>query len=90
MGLARIDHIEFIVRDLNESETFLNSLGFETVRRTMHHGGAIEVKLPGEFQPLLEIHKVKGDENPGRQIQDDLCEEQPVLMISTCEYHFLL
>ena len=35
-----IDHIELIVRDLDEYVSFLKTLGFETVRETPHHGGS--------------------------------------------------
>ena len=39
--------------------------GFEVVRETDHHGESAEIKLPGENQPIIEVHKVQGDENPG-------------------------
>jgi catechol 2,3-dioxygenase-like lactoylglutathione lyase family enzyme len=57
-----IDHIELIVRDLQEYVTFLKTLGFEMVRETPHHGGSVEMKSPGENQPVFEIHQVTGEE----------------------------
>lgn len=63
--INRIDHIEIIVRDAEEYIAFLEKLGFEVVTRTTHHGGSAELKLPGENQPIFEIHQVEGEENPG-------------------------
>ncbi|HLT18928.1 MAG TPA: VOC family protein [Thermomicrobiales bacterium] len=63
--INRIDHIEIIVRDAEEYIAFLQTLGFEVVTRTSHHGGSAELKLPGENQPIFEIHQVEGEENPG-------------------------
>ncbi len=57
-----IDHIELIVRQLDEYVAFLKTLGFETVRETPHHGGSVEMKPPGEGQPVFEIHQVMGEE----------------------------
>ena len=33
--------------------------------RTAHHGGSAELKLPGENQPVLEIHSATGEESTG-------------------------
>lgn len=63
--LGRIDHIEYVVRDVDEFVEFLKMLGFELIRRTEHHHGSAEMKLPGENQPILEIHGVEREENPG-------------------------
>jgi len=63
--LMRIDHMEIIVRDVNEYVEFLKMFGFECVRETEHHHGSAEMKLPGDHQPLVEIHRVEGGENPG-------------------------
>jgi glyoxylase I family protein len=63
--LLGIDHIELIVRNVDESVDFFTTMGFGVVRRTPHHGGSAELKLPGEGQPLFEIHTVEGQEVPG-------------------------
>lgn len=63
--VTRIDHIEIIVRDAAEYIAFMETLGFEVITRTTHHGGSAELKLPGEGQPIFEIHQVEGEENPG-------------------------
>lgn len=59
---TQIDHIELIVRDLEAHEKFFTDLGFEVIMRSNHHGGSIEVQLPGPNQPIFEIHKVIGEE----------------------------
>ena len=60
-----IDHIELIVRDVDEFVGFFQAMGFEVILRTAHHGGSAELKLPGEDQPVFEIHTVAGEENVG-------------------------
>jgi glyoxylase I family protein len=60
-----IDHIELIVRDVDQFVAYFQRLGFELVRRTDHHGVSAEVKLPGPGQPIFEVHQVQGEENPG-------------------------
>src|SRR3972149_6447733 len=62
---ARLDHIEYVVRDVNQFVEFLKMFGFEIIRQTEHHHGSAEMKLPGENQPIIEIHGVEGEENPG-------------------------
>lgn len=57
-----IDHIELIVRDVEEFVNFFQKLGFEIVARTSHHGQSAELKLPGDNQPIFEIHEVGGEE----------------------------
>jgi glyoxylase I family protein len=63
--LSGIDHVELIVRDVDETVAFFRRLGFELLTRTPHHGGSAELKLPGDGQPIFEIHRVQGEENPG-------------------------
>lgn len=63
--ITRIDHIELIVRDVDEFVRFFELIGFEVLRRTQHHGDSAEVKLPGPEQTIFEIHRVAGEENPG-------------------------
>jgi catechol 2,3-dioxygenase-like lactoylglutathione lyase family enzyme len=60
-----IDHIEIIVRDVEEYVTFLQRMGFKLLTRTSHHGSSAELQLPGENQPIFEIHQVGGEENIG-------------------------
>ncbi len=60
-----IDHIEIVVRDAEEYIAFMETLGFEVITRTVHHGLSAELKLPGDNQPIFEIHQVAGEENPG-------------------------
>ena len=60
-----IDHIELIVRDVDEFVRFFQAMGFELILRTSHHGGSAELKLPGENQPVFEIHTVIDEESIG-------------------------
>jgi len=60
-----IDHIELIVRDVDEFMDFYQKLGFKLLARTSHHGGSAELQLPGPNQPIFEIHTVGGEENIG-------------------------
>ena len=53
------------MRDVDEFVEFYQKLGFEVLMRTSHHGGSAELKLPGENQPVFEIHTVSGEENIG-------------------------
>ena len=57
-----IDHIELIVRDFDEYVAFMKTLGFEELTRTSHHGVSVELKAPGEGQPIFEIHEATGEE----------------------------
>lgn len=63
--ITGIDHIEIIVTDLEAHVRFFETLGFEVLARTVHHGGSVEMKLPGEQQTIFEFHEVIGEENPG-------------------------
>jgi catechol 2,3-dioxygenase-like lactoylglutathione lyase family enzyme len=63
--IVAIDHIEIIVRDVKKHVEFYQKLGFELLTWTDHHGGSAELKLPGENQPILEIHALLTEENPG-------------------------
>jgi catechol 2,3-dioxygenase-like lactoylglutathione lyase family enzyme len=60
--LTAIDHIEIIVRDLDAYVDYLRKLGFELITRTSHHGDSAELQLPGDNQPIFELHQVGGEE----------------------------
>jgi catechol 2,3-dioxygenase-like lactoylglutathione lyase family enzyme len=60
-----IDHIELIVRDVEEFIAFFEKMGFKVLTRTSHHGSSAELQLPGENQPIFEIHQVMREENIG-------------------------
>ena len=57
-----IDHIELIVRDVDAHIALFEKLGFRVLTRTAHHGGSAELQLPGDNQPIFEIHAVHGEE----------------------------
>ena len=65
MVVLGIDHIELIVRDVDEYVEFYQKMGFKLLLRTGHHGGSAELQLPGENQPVIEIHTVTGEETIG-------------------------
>ena len=60
-----IDHIEIIVRDVEEYIAFFERMGFKLLTRTTHHGSSAELQLPGNNQPIFEIHQVGREENIG-------------------------
>ena len=63
--ILRIDHIELVVHDLEEHIAFFETLGFQLVTRTLHHGGSAEMRLPGPDQVTIEMHQVGAEEVPG-------------------------
>jgi catechol 2,3-dioxygenase-like lactoylglutathione lyase family enzyme len=63
--ISAIDHIEIIVRDVKAHVEFYQKLGFKLLTWTDHHGGSAELQLPGENQPIIEIHALQTEENPG-------------------------
>jgi glyoxylase I family protein len=73
--IVGIDHIEIIVRDVDEFVEFYKKLGFEVLGWTEHHGGSAELKLPGPDQPIFEIHTLTSDENPGINHISFRCDE---------------
>ncbi len=60
-----IDHIEYIVRDVKLHVEFYQKLGFKLLRWTDHHEGSAELQLPGEHQPVIELHELLPEEVPG-------------------------
>lgn len=63
--VTKIDHIELVVHHFEACVSLFRALGFRELARTTHHGDSIEVQLPGENQPIFEIHRVSGEENIG-------------------------
>ncbi|MBI4611165.1 MAG: VOC family protein [Candidatus Rokubacteria bacterium] len=63
--VTKVDHIELVVHRFEEYVTLFRALGFRELARTKHHGDSIEFQLPGENQPIFEIHRVSGEENIG-------------------------
>jgi catechol 2,3-dioxygenase-like lactoylglutathione lyase family enzyme len=65
--ITGIDHIDITVGDIDTSTAFFTGLGFQVIRRTTHGGVAVELKYPGENQPIIELHPSKlpdGREQP--------------------------
>jgi catechol 2,3-dioxygenase-like lactoylglutathione lyase family enzyme len=63
--VTRIDHIELVVQHFEEYIALFRALGFRELTRTKHHGDSVEFQLPGDNQPIFEIHRVSGEENIG-------------------------
>jgi glyoxylase I family protein len=63
--ITRIDHLEICVADIDAVAEFYKKLGFIEIRRTTHHGQAVELALPGENQVVFEFHTGKEEEVPG-------------------------
>lgn len=63
--ITGIDHIDIAVRDLDEAVDAFLKLGFELVRRTNHHRGTVEVKLPGPNQPIFDLHPILPERGEG-------------------------
>lgn len=60
--ITSIDHMELIVCDVDAHVAFFEKLGFNVLTRTTHHGGSAELQLPGDNQPIIEIHEAGGEE----------------------------
>lgn len=60
-----IDHIEICVKDLDAAADFFTKMGFAEIGRTNHHGGAVELRVPGEQNILIEFHRGLPTETPG-------------------------
>ncbi len=63
--VTRVDHIEIVVHRFEEYVALFRALGFRELTRTKHHGDSVEFQLPGDNQPIFEIHRVSGEENIG-------------------------
>ena len=68
MALGKIDHIAFIVDDLEKAEEyFTKKLGFKLLRHTMHGGPSIELQSPaGDF--FFDFHQ--GSEEEYKQARE--------------------
>ena len=62
--ISFLDHIEFVVDDVEEFVKFFETWGFEVSMRSDHHHGSAEMNLPDQ-DLVIEIHGVEGEENPG-------------------------
>lgn len=60
-----VDHIELIVRNLDETIAFYEVLGFEKTRETEHHGRSVELTLNGRAPLVLEMHEPEMEEYIG-------------------------
>ncbi|MCW5852439.1 MAG: VOC family protein [Anaerolineae bacterium] len=63
--ITRVDHLEICVGDIDAVAELFKKLGFVEIRRTKHHGEAVELSLPGEDQLVFEFHTGKDEEVVG-------------------------
>jgi catechol 2,3-dioxygenase-like lactoylglutathione lyase family enzyme len=63
--ITGIDHIEIVVKDIDAMATFFTRLGFTEIRRTDHHGKAVELQVPGAEGIVIEFHTGYPTETPG-------------------------
>jgi catechol 2,3-dioxygenase-like lactoylglutathione lyase family enzyme len=59
-----IDHVHFIVVDLEKSISFFEMLGLELVKRTGHGGKSCFMRIPSS-NAILELQEARVFENPG-------------------------
>ena len=50
-----IDHIDIAVDDVEATAAFFRAFGCTEVKRSDHAGLSIELRLPGENQPIIEL-----------------------------------
>ena len=63
--ITGIDHIEFCVGNVEAVAEFFKNMGFKEIRRTDHHGGAVELQIPGDSGVTFEFHYGKPAETVG-------------------------
>lgn len=63
--MTKLDPIEFIVKYVQAFVELWKMFGLEVVRETEYHVESAEITFPGGNQPIIEVHKIQGDENPG-------------------------
>ena len=59
----KIDHLAFRVSDINQTGALFKKLGFVELRRTEHHGGALEMENPEQPGLVLEFTTLRPDRN---------------------------
>ena len=50
-----IDHIDIAVDDVEATAAFFRAFGYGEVKRSEHAGLSIELRLPGDNQPVIEL-----------------------------------
>lgn len=53
--IRAVDHLDIAVEDPDATAAFLVTLGFTIVARTEHDGTAVELRLPGTSDLILEL-----------------------------------
>ena len=74
MKILGLDHMQFVVKNFEESVEFFKKLGFKLEKTTEHHEGSAEFRItPGGT--VLEIHASERYENPGHDHYAILVED---------------
>lgn len=74
-----LDHIHFIVKNLEESICFFELLGYKLKERTTHMGKSCLMQLP-KGGVYIELQEAKNIENPGLNHIAFLVEDLDVLL----------
>ena len=63
MSKTKIDHLAFRVSNIDNICKLFKQLGYVEVRRTAHHGGALEMENPKQPGLILEFTTLRQDRN---------------------------
>jgi len=63
--MSKVDHIAYRVADIDKISSLLQQLGYVELRRTKHHGGAVELENPKQPGLVLEFTINRKDEVSG-------------------------
>lgn len=58
-----VDHLAFRVTNVDKVADLFKQLGYVEVRRTDHHGGAVELENPAQPGLVLEFTTLRADRN---------------------------
>lgn len=62
--VLKVDHVDIKVHDVDAEVAFLQLIGLEIKRRLPDHNNSVEMIVPGEESPVIEIHPCT-DTEPG-------------------------
>ena len=60
---TKIDHLAFRVTDIDKASVLMQQLGYVEMRRTNHHGGAVDMENPRQPGLTLEFTLIRKERN---------------------------